>query len=187
MSVPTDFSFPADYSCEPLEEIPGDGKLKRYFFPGDTTGGRDGVLVRVVPSEGESWLGTFAFGALRTGIDRILSMADPQKLCVIARGAGYVVSARMPMFWEPVKALPIVDARVALTAGVVVFANLTEMVAYGAEGLRWRTRRLAWDGLKILEVTERSIVGEYWDMRQESMQKFEVALETGSQRGGVDG
>ncbi|WP_279637405.1 hypothetical protein [Corallococcus interemptor] len=41
--------------------------------------------------------------------------------------------------------------------------------------------------MKIVQVTERSIIGEYWDMRTEAMQTFEVDLATGSQEGGVEG
>ncbi|RKH05445.1 hypothetical protein D7V97_23925 [Corallococcus sp. CA053C] len=84
-------------------------------------------------------------------------------------------------------AVPITEVRALPSAGIVVFANFTELVAYGAEGLRWRTKRLAWDGLKIVEVTERSLIGEYWDIRDEAMQRFEVDLATGAQRGGVEG
>ncbi|NNC03913.1 hypothetical protein HJC10_13795 [Corallococcus exiguus] len=72
------------------------------------------------------------------------------------------------------------------SAGIVVFAGLTEMVAYGAEGLRWRTKRLSWDGLKIVRVTEHAIIGEYWDMRTGATRTFEVDLATGAQKGGVE-
>ncbi|RKI73416.1 hypothetical protein D7X55_05290 [Corallococcus sp. AB049A] len=129
----------------------------------------------------------FAFGKLGKGTSGVFSMPDPEKLCVVSRGAGYLVTARDPSAWEAVQALPVTDVRVAPSAGIVVFADFTELVAYGAEGLRWRTKRLAWDGLKIVQVTERSIIGEYWDMRTEAMQTFEVDLATGSQEGGVEG
>ncbi|WP_147439756.1 hypothetical protein [Corallococcus sp. CA049B] len=113
-------------------------------------------------------------------------MPDPEKLCVVSRGAGYLVTARDPSAWEAVQVMPVTDVRAVPSAGVVVFADFTEMVAYGAEGLRWRTKRLSWDGLKIIQVTERSIIGEYWDMRTEMMQTFEVDLSSGAQKGGVD-
>ncbi|NPD26989.1 MULTISPECIES: hypothetical protein [Corallococcus] len=104
----------------------------------------------------------------------------------MSRGAGYLVTVRDPSTWEPVQVAPVTDVRAVPAAGVVVFADFTEMVAYGAEGLRWRTKRLSWDGLKIVQVTERSIIGEYWDMRTEATQTFEVDLATGAQKGGVD-
>ncbi|QAT81655.1 hypothetical protein EJ065_0040 [Corallococcus coralloides] len=45
---------------------------------------------------------------------------------------------------------------------------------------------LSWDGLKFVQMKERSIIGEYWDMRTEAMQTFEVDLATGAQKGGVE-
>nr|WP_276320231.1 hypothetical protein [Corallococcus coralloides] len=39
--------------------------------------------------------------------------------------------------------------------------------------------------MKIFQVTERSIIGEYWDMRTEATRTFEVDLATGAQKGGV--
>ncbi len=57
----------------------------------------------------------------------------------------------------------------------------------GVEGVRWRTKRLAWDGLTIVEVSGRALIGEFWDVREDAMKTFEVDLETGAQRGGVEG
>ena len=64
MSGAIDFVFPHHYACEVLQNLPGhDPPSHQYFSPGGTSGGRDGVLVRVEPSGGSSWLGTFAFGS----------------------------------------------------------------------------------------------------------------------------
>jgi hypothetical protein len=67
-----------------------------------------------------------------------------------------------------------------------VFANFTEMLAYGEAGVKWRTKRLTWDGLKIVAVGDRTLIGEYWDIRAEAMQRFEVDLATGAARGGIE-
>jgi hypothetical protein len=150
-----DLQFARHFHCEVLDEIPNVEDRRRHFFP---EAGRDGLLLRMTPRDAESWIGTFAFGAGR--FSRVLSLPDPEKVCVVSRGEGYIVSARDPRAWEALRFAPITDARAAPAAGVVVFAKLTEMMAYGATGVRWRTGRLAWDGLKILEVTGKSITGE---------------------------
>ena len=64
--------------------------------------------------------------------------------------------------------------------GVIVFANFTELVAYGPTGIRWRTKRLAWDSLKITEVTDTIIKGEFWDIRSDANSNFVVDLATGN-------
>jgi hypothetical protein len=129
----------------------------------------------------------FASGKFgKAGISRVLSMPDSERLCVVARGAGYVVTASKPDVWEAVRAIPITDVRAIPAAGLVVFADYTEMLAYGEDGPKWRTKRLAWDGLKILAVGDRTLMGEYLDIRQDAMQRFEVDLATGTARGGVE-
>lgn len=180
MSIDGDFSFPRQYTCEVLSELPGSVRSRRHFFPGGQAGGKDGPSVRVVPDGADAWIGTFAFGG--SGFTRVLSMPNPTMLCVIARGAGYIVSARTPDIWEEVAAFPITDARAIPTAGIVVFADYTELVAYGESGMKWRTKRLAWDGLKVIAVGERTLVGEYWDL-DERMRRFEVDLLTGTAHG----
>lgn len=186
MSTAIDLSFPHTFAVDVVEELPGGASPLRYF-PRDRAASQDGVLVRVSPESAPSWLGLFAFGRHGSGYaTRVVGMPDPNKLCVVANGAGYVVAAAKPDEWEVVPAVPIVDVQVALAANVVVFANNTELLAYDMTGLKWRTKRIAWDSLSIVAMHERTLVGEYWDMRQEATQRFEVDLATGEVRGGVE-
>jgi hypothetical protein len=187
MSTNVDFSFPHQYACEVLSELPGSTTSRRYFFPRDQASGQDGAIVRVLPEGADAWIGMFAFGKFgKVGVTRVLSMPDAEKVCVVAQGAGYIVAAHKPDAWETVRAIPIIDVRAIPTAGVVVFANHTELLAYGESGMKWRTKRLAWDGLKVIAVGDRTLVGEYWDIREEGMRRFEVDLVTGSARGGAE-
>lgn len=82
--------------------------------------------------------------------------------------------------------MPSVDVREIPEAGLVVFANYTELLAYGEHGQVWRTRRLAWDGFRIAGVNERSITGEYWDIRAEESRTFKVDVSTGASTGDVE-
>jgi hypothetical protein len=113
-------------------------------------------------------------------------MPNPDMLCVVSQGAGYIVSTSQPDIWEEVALAPIIDVRRVQAAGVVVFATYTEILAYGAEGVTWRTRRLSWDGLKIVSVDAKVLVGEYWDVRSEAMQHFQVDLVSGESSGGAE-
>lgn len=186
MSIDVELILPHRFTGEVLDELPG-GASQRHFFPGDLAGGQDGVIVRVLPETAEAWIGMFAFGKFgKAGVSRVLSMPDAEKICVVARGAGYVVTASKPDTWEAIRAIPIIDVQAIPAAGLVVFANHTEMLAYDESGAKWRTKRLAWDGLKIIAVGDRTLVGEYWDIREEVMQRFEVDLTTGASRGGVE-
>jgi hypothetical protein len=182
-----DTTFPHEYECKQLHELPGGSPQRHFYYPGGSSaGGADGLLVRIQPENDLSWSATFAFSSfVRTPIAGIFTMPDPQRFCVVASGAGYLVSANDPALWEPVDADPIIDVRPIHSHGIIVFANFTSMVAYGKSGVAWRTKRLSFDSLRITEVTGKFIIGEYWDIRIEGMSNFVVDLSTGTSEGGV--
>jgi len=145
------------------------------------------MLAEVHPEKGDPWLGTFAFGTVEPkGISGIFTTPSPDRLCVVARGEGYFISASTPTTWEPVQATPIIDVRPIRAQGVIVFASYTDLVAYGPAGIKWRTQRLTWDNLKITEVTDSFIKGEFWDILSEAMAGFTVDLATGTHQGGIE-
>lgn len=188
--VDVELILPHRFECVILDESRGRSGPDRpdHYFPGDQPAGQDGLIVRVQPHSTDGWTGVFGFGRFGGRVmTRVVSMPDPEKLCVVSKGAGYVVAAAEPQTWEPVRALPIVDVRSIPSAGLVVFADHTELVAYGEEGVRWRTTRLAWDGFKIVMVSDDALIGEYWDIRSEANETFEVNLRTGAVRGAVEG
>ena len=160
-----DLSFQSNYSIEALEEL---GTGERYYYPGATTnGGKDGLMVEVISSEGTSWVGVFAFGEISPkGISGIYSMPDPDN-------------------WQEVKSIPVMDIRPIRYQNILVFADYTELAAYDETGIKWRTERLAYDSFKITEITDRSLKGEFWNIRNEAKETFEVDLSTGSQIGGI--
>ncbi len=182
-----DRTFPQSYECEWLLETQ-QTVLPHYYYPGASPeGGRDGVLIRVRPEGGQAWLGTFAFGIFTAkGISGIFTTPNPDRVCVVAAGEAYLVSVSAPTEWEAISILPIIDVRPIRAHGIIVFANFTELVAYGQTGIKWTTRRLTWDSLKITEVTDDLIKGEYWDILSEAMASFVVDLATGEHTGGIE-
>jgi hypothetical protein len=182
-----DMTFPHAYECALIDDLPGH-LLPHYFYPGGTQrGGRDGLVVRTRSASGREWLGTFAFGSIaRDGISGISSLPDPTRICVVSRGQGYIVNAEMPESWETVDATPVMAVRPILSQGIAVFATYVDLVAYGVSGIKWRTRRLAWDSLRITEVTDLVIRGEFWDVRSGEIRTFAVDAVTGDHEGGLD-
>jgi hypothetical protein len=181
-----DGTFSHSYECDQLTES-SESSLPHYYFPGATTkGGGDGILLRVRPKHGQAWLGTFAFGRVSSkGFSGLYASPDPERFCVVARGEGYFVTASKPETWESVGAKPVADVRTVYAQGIIVFADHTRLWAYGPAGLKWKTNRLAWDGLKITEITSTSIVGEFWDVSSEATANFVVDLANGSHEGGA--
>ncbi len=178
-------AFPHEYVFRYLDELPANFSGQRYFYPGGMTG-QDGVLIRVTPKNNPDWIGMFAFGKFgNTGVTCALSMPDPKELCVVSLGAGIIVESSSPDRWRRVEISPIRDVRCISAAGLVVFTNHTEMIAYDVNGVRWRTVRLSWDDLRVIEVGDHEILGEYWDIREDAMKNFKVNLATGEAWGAV--
>lgn len=175
-----DTTFPQAYTIEWSTELPSDGSRHHFFPGGSTQGGHDGLLVKVCPEHGASWVGTFAFGDC--GFSGIFSTPDPQRLCVVSRGEGYFVNVTKPSEWEKVRTFPIMDARPVSAHGIIIFADWWDLVAYGATGLAWQTNQLAWDGLRITEVTETHITGTFSKGGEDGC--FAVNLKTGEHVGG---
>lgn len=69
--------------------------------------------------------------------------------------------------------------------GIIVFADYTTLVACGQAGMKWKTKRLTWDNLRITEVSDAVIAGQFWDTCSEATASFCVDLETGQHQGGI--
>jgi hypothetical protein len=179
-------TFPHSYKLELLSEV-SDFSLPHFYFPdASMKGGNDGLLVKTCAADGQAWLGTFAFGRVTPhGLSGLYTTPNPERFCVVAKGAAYLVLANAPDIWENVRANPVIDVRAIPTHGIIVFSDFTRMWAYGSLGLKWKTGRLAWNGLTITEVTHTSIRGEFWNAPTEAMATFLVDLVSGLHEGGV--
>jgi hypothetical protein len=170
-----------------LDELPGAPGVRHVHIPPGRAAGQDGLTVRVARGD-ERWLGTFAFGDLAPLRCATAARFLPgsTRLCVVARGAAYLVAAEDPGSWE---ALPVIPVRQVLSVdalGLVLLIGDVDISAYGATGLRWCTRRLALDSLTITTVEAGTLRGTYHDPRSEEDAAFEVDLATGDSRGGLE-
>jgi hypothetical protein len=181
-------AFPHSYGCEQAREVQGSVSSALHYYPtGPSQGGKDGMLVEVRPAQSEPWFGLFAFGHFSPNCPSgIFTTPDADRFCVVAQGQGYFVSAEAPELWDCVKATPIMNIYPVPRHGIIVFAEFTRLVAYGQAGLRWKTKRLAWESMNITEVTDEFIGGNFWDLRTEATVRFKVNLATGDHEGGIE-
>lgn len=181
-----DNPFPSLFEFRILTEI-GSGDTRRMFFPGAVkSGGHDGINVRIVPHEGEAWVGTFASGRFgNKAITGVFATPNPSKLCVVAGGQAYVVDVTNPKAHEEISLVPIIAVRSSEKYRLLIFANHTELLAIGDNGIAWRTERLSWDGLKLTAMDDENIRGVFWDIQSESERSFIVNLADGTHVGGA--
>jgi hypothetical protein len=176
--VEVDLSFSHSYEIEELPELPGTGRIDvpvLYFPRPKSRPEHDGLWLRVRTASGESWVGVFAFGYQSPpAISRVLSSPDQNRACIISSGAAYVVKTDEPETWEQIPIVPVLDVRLIPEHQLIVFADFTRLAAYGRSGLAWRSPRVCWDGLKILNVTHDTIEGIGYDPTNLGESRFAV-------------
>ncbi len=173
-----DETFPRLYEIREAGELPGSGRFAEpllYFPPPGGRPEHDGWWLRVKASAGASWIGVFAFGYdAPPAFSRVIATPDPQRVCVIARGAAYVVKADEPEVWEKIPLFPVLDVRPIPERQLLLFADFTALAAYGSQGLSWRSPRVCWDELQIRNVTHDTVEGTGF-----GESRFVVDLKTG--------
>ncbi|WP_395795591.1 hypothetical protein [Aquimonas sp.] len=145
-----------------------------------------GVAVRVVPSSGAEWLGYFMQGKESpNAIDLCCIHPDSERLIVVAKGAGYVVSPKTPTQWEEIPLRPILGHRFDEGSNTLVLFDYTRALGIGEKGYAWKTPSLSWDGLTDVEVKNGVLFGNGWDAASSRFVPFQVRLSDGIHSGGA--
>jgi hypothetical protein len=152
-----DLNLPHSYEVEEIGDFPGTGRFRDpvIHFPRPKEG-REGIglWLKVKAASGRSWVGVFAFGYSSSIVFcRVLSLPDPNRLCVIAKGAAYIVKANEPEIWDQAPVIPVLDVRLVPEKGLIVFSDFTRLAAYRDGALAWLSPTVCWDALKILRIT----------------------------------
>ena len=183
-----DFTFPRNYEVRILEAAPPVHPVEKlYHYPAELEeGDRSGAYVRVVPQSGPAWAGFFALGFDSDQVvNQVCSTPDPDSFCIVVGGYGYVVKANQPAQWFRIEQRPVVDLRVLLQQGLLLFVGFTSITAVGNSGTAWTTERLSWEGLKINNIEGNLLEGAGWDALADKEVPFEVDLTTGKRTGGA--
>lgn len=179
------FDERSNYRVEPA--VPVRGTDFYDFVPGVQVGikswaGTRTVAYKITPHHGRAWVGGFVKGA--GGVDGVFATPNPNALCVVVKGEGYVVNVLEPSDFESVPTKPIVSILPIPKHDLLVFVSHTDLSAFDAKGLRWVTDRLSWDGIEELEVGATHIRGKAWDSPANRSVSFSVDLLTGHVSGG---
>jgi hypothetical protein len=181
--IEIDLAFPHSYEIEELTELPGTGNVGvplLYFPRPKTRPEHDGLWLKIRVKGGSSWIGVFAFGyGSPPAFSRVVSLPDPDRACIVSRGAAYIVKADDANSWEQIPIVPVLDLRLIPEHEFLVFADFTRLAAYGRNGLAWRSPRVCWDELKILNVTIDTIEGVGYDPTNLGESRFAVDARTG--------
>lgn len=176
-----DLAFPHLYELSEPPELPGSGVsgLSQYYYPppkGRTE--RDGLWIRCRPRAGKDWVGVFGdeYGT-PPAISKVLSTPDPDRVCVISGGRGYVVNSSKPTEWRTVPFFPITYATPLLELRFLLFANFSSIVAWNNDVI-WQATVAVYD-LTITSVTADQIKGHGYDPALGADDSFVVETSTG--------
>ena len=180
-----DLRFPHNYDLEADPELPaGTNRVRQIEFTQEGLHPGPSVIIRV-RAAGESWVGVFAGEDSAGGQTGIYSCPDPDRICVVAGGLGYFVTAHDPTDWSPIQTYPIIDIAGVVDTPVLVLANFTHLVGIGKVGVVWETERVSYDGIKLTEATRKQVRGLAWSAPRQRWVEFTVDTLTGRHRGGA--
>lgn len=186
---PADFNvFRRNYSVQVLESYsllnPAE---KLYQFPARLEeGDRTGAYVRVTCGKSLAWMGFFALGFDSGEVaSGIYSCPDPDCLCVVAGGYGYIVNAPSPEKWRQIEQRPIVQVKAVPELKLLLFVGFTSISCLGEANHLWTSERLSWEGISISNIGGAVLHGMGWDAITDKEVSFELDLLTGKSTGGA--
>jgi hypothetical protein len=165
-----------------LPGLPGVGPLPKQYSATGQGKHSEGLVVEFAPEQGARWIGNFQAGL--SNASGVYPEPGTRNLIVLAGGTAYVLDpqtrALIRTFGSQIE--DVLDDR---ERGQLIFGNGLWFEAVGSEGLRWRTRRLSWDGMRSVRLNGAQIVGEaYSPIDDCEWYAFEVDLTGGSATGG---
>jgi len=183
-SAPTvDHSFPHDWQATILERRPLIAPARHYVYPAQVEEVERGaleLLIRPKTPSSEAFLATFALGfadpAVPTGV---YACPNPTQLCAVAGGYAYLIDTINPTQWEQVEYRPVLQVTSLPQQNLLLFAGHHSLIAYGPEGKAWQTKKLSWEGIKVLQITGNTLTGLGWDLMTDREFEFQVNLQTG--------
>jgi hypothetical protein len=127
-----------------LPGLPATGPWPEQFNAGGGGTHREGFVVEFAPEGKPTWVGNFQPGM--TGYNAVLPHLDGTSLIVIAGGQAYVIDP------EERRLLSAFGGSLNLALAVpqenlFVMGNGIWLEGWDNRGMRWRSRRISWDGI----------------------------------------
>lgn len=182
--------FPRNWSVKRLNTAPLIAPARQFVFPTQVPGEEDALnrgalFLEVRPAVGGTFLATCALGfrdpSLPSGV---WSCPAEGELLAVAGGYAYRVDTQRPELTELLEQRPVVQVLPVRGEGLILLAGFHDVLAIGAEGVRWRSARLSWEGVTMTGVDGGELRGTGWDMFADAEVAFLLDLKTGQHEGG---
>ncbi len=175
-------AFPHSWRAEILPKRPLIKPLRCYTYPREAEEVERGALEVMVQPTGKhlKFLATFALGFADPATPSGLwSCPSPDDLCAVAGGYAYMVNTLDPASFTHLAFRPVLEVGSLPEHNLLIFVGHQALLAWGANGEAWQTRRLSSEGLRITEIGGKELYGFGWDLLTDREVPFIVDLRTG--------
>ncbi len=182
--------FPQTWAARILTAPPLIAPARQFVYPQHIPGEEDAMnrgalLLDVKPAAGANFLATCALGfhepSLPTGIH---ACPRPDDLLAVAGGYAYLIDTLVPEHCLHLPLRPVTQILPAPTAGVILLAGFHTVLAVDANGLRWQSARLSWEGITLTHADAHHLHGTGWNLHTDREVPFTVDILTGTHTGG---
>jgi len=182
--------FLYNWTARTLSKPPLIAPVRQFTYPLHVPGEEDAMargalLLDIKPMIGGSFLATCALGfrdeALPTGV---FACPRHDDLLAVAGGYAYLIDTLNPDRCVHLPIRPVTQILAAPANGLLFLAGFHNVVAIGANGLRWQSGRLSWEGVTLSGVHEGRLHGTGWNLHTDAEVPFTLDLESGAHEGG---
>ena len=182
--------FPHDWSVEILTAPPLIAPARQFIYPKQIAGEEDalarGALQLIVrPASGGTFLATCALGFTDPAMPTaVFACPDPSEMCAVAGGYAYILDTAQPEHCMHIALKPVVEVKPLAAQELLLFVGFHSIVAWGRNGLAWKSARLSWEGVRIASIEGNVLHGTGWNLMTDREVSFSLDLLTGQHQGG---
>ena len=183
-------SFPQTWAARILTAPPLIAPARQYVYPQHIPGEEDAMsrgalLLDVKPEAAANFLATCALGFREISLPTaIFACPHPDHLLAVAGGYAYVIDTLAPDHCVHLPLRPVTQILSAPSAGLILLAGFHNVLALDANGIRWQSERLSWEGISLTHTDAHHLHGTGWNLHADRDVPFTVNLLTGEHEGG---
>ena len=176
-------SFPHLWHADVLAARPLILPSRHFVYPREVEEVERGALELLVRPDtvgAQPFLATCALGfrdpAAPTGL---WSTPKSEELCAVAGGYAYLIDSTTPAQFTMIPYRPVLEVRALPEAGLLLFVGHRSILAWGANGQAWESRKLSDEGVTIIDCNRGVLHGTGWEMMSDREIAFRLDLLTG--------
>jgi hypothetical protein len=182
--------FAQTWTARILTAPPLIAPARQFVYPQHIPGEEDAMargalLLDIKPAHAANFLATCALGFRDTSLPTgIFACPRPDDLLALAGGYAYLIDTLTPEHCLHLPLRPTTQVLPAPAAELILLAGFHNLLALDANGIRWQSARLSWEGVTMTSVDATHLHGTGWNMHTDREAPFTIDLATGAHEGG---